>query len=100
VDRDQVALETYQKMGRLAALARLGPHVAQTPLEYAAALGTAMPERAGEVTTITDAYIGARFGRAERPSLFEEAEILKARYHVFEALLGRVGFVRRFFRRR
>lgn len=100
VDRDQVALETYQKMGRLAALARLGPHVAQTPLEYAAALGTAMPERAGEVTTITDAYVGARFGRAERPSLFEEAEILKARYHVFEALLGRVGFVRRFFRRR
>jgi hypothetical protein len=99
VDRKLVAVETFQKMGRLAALARLGPDVSQTPSEYAAALGTVMPERAEELNIITRAYVNARFGRATPPGLFEEAEILKARYQVYSALLDRVGFMRRFFRR-
>ncbi len=100
VDRKAVAVETFQKMGRLAALARLGPAASQTPSEYAAALGAVMPERAEALSTITDAYVNARFGRAASPGLFEEAEILKARYQVYSALLDRVGFMRRFFQRR
>ena len=100
VDRRLVAVETYQKMGRLAALARLGPEASQTPTEYAAALGAVMPERSGELAIITSAYVKARFDRGGPPGLFEEAEILKARYQVYSALLERVGFVRRFFRRR
>lgn len=100
VDRKLVAVETYQKMGRLAALAKLGPDASQTPSEYAAALAEALPEHAEDLATIADAYVGARFGRAASPNLFEEAEILKARCHVYTALLERVGFMRRFFRRR
>ena len=99
VDRDSVAVETFQKMGRLAALARLGPDVAQTPSEYGTALATALPEYAGDVAIITGAYVNSRFGKAGPPNLFEEAEILKARCQVYSALLDRVGFVRRFFRR-
>jgi transglutaminase-like putative cysteine protease len=99
VDRQMVAVETFQKMGRLAALARLGPNSAQTPFEYAAALTTAMPEHSEAVATITGAYVNSRFGRAGPPGLFDEAEILKARYRVYAALLDRVGFIRRLFRR-
>ncbi len=96
VDRSDLAGRTYQRMGRLAALVQLGPGPSQTPAEYAAALAQLMPEQAGNLETITRAYIEKKFGRAANPNLFEEAEILKARRSVYEALLGRFGFLRRF----
>ena len=99
VDRDLVAVETFHKMGRLASLAKLGPDSSQTPFEYSAALSAAMPEHSADLATITGAYVNSRFGRAAKPGLFDEAEILKARLSVYRALLDRVGFIRRLFRR-
>ncbi len=99
VDRADLAARTYLRMGKLAALVQLGPAPSQTPAEYSAALAQAMPEQAGNLETITRAYTEKKFGRAGNPNLFEEAEILKARRSVYDALLSRFGFLRRFLER-
>lgn len=96
VDRADLAARTYLRMGKLAALVQLGPVPSQTPAEYTVALTQVMPEQAGNLETITRAYTERKFGRAGNPNLFEEAEILKARRNVYDALLSRFGFLRRF----
>ena len=98
VDRSALAIRTYNKMCRLATLVRLGPRPQQTPLEFAAELAAVFPQETKSLDDIARAYIENRFGgRESKLGLFEEAEILKARYRVFDALLQRLGITRKLF---
>jgi transglutaminase-like putative cysteine protease len=92
VDRANLRLTTYAKLCRLGAMVKLGPRPHQTPAEYAAELSAEFPSQAKDLEMITRVYVENRFGRRrERPGLFEEAEILKARCGAFDALLSRLG---------
>jgi transglutaminase-like putative cysteine protease len=96
VDRANINVMTYEKLCRLGAMVKLGPRPHQTPLEYTAGLTAEFPSQAKDLEKITRAYIENRFGRhRERPGLFEEAELLKARCSAFGALLGRLGWLER-----
>ena len=100
VDRANLALTTYDKMCRLSSMVRLGPQPHQTPLEYTADLKRVYPEEANALDRITGAYLECRFGgRKEQPSLFEEAEILKARCSIFHELLRRLGLAGKIWKR-
>jgi hypothetical protein len=95
VDRSALASRTYEKLCRLAALVKLGPRPQQTPLEFAAELAVIYPQEAKALDHIAQAYVENRFGHREsKMGLFEEAEILKARYRVYEVLLRRLGITR------
>jgi transglutaminase-like putative cysteine protease len=101
VDRANLKVMAYEKLCRLGAMVKMGPRPSQTPLEYTAGLAAEFPSQTGDIEKITQAYLENRFGgRRERPSLFEEAEILKARCNVFDELLKRLGPVGRFLRGR
>jgi transglutaminase-like putative cysteine protease len=101
VDRTALASRTYEKLCRLAALVKLGPRPQQTPLEFAAELAVVFPQEAKDLDHIAQAYVENRFGRREsKMGLFEEAEILKARYRVYDALLQRLGITRTIFRKK
>ncbi len=92
VDRDNLAATAYARMAALAGMAGLEPKPQQTPLEFAAALGAALPQEAADAGRIAQVYGDNRFGgRQSRLSLFEEAEVLKARCRVYDRLLGRLG---------
>jgi hypothetical protein len=100
VDRANLTLMTYEKLCRLGAMVKMGPRPQQTPMEYAAELTAEFPSQAKDLARITRAYVENRFGRRrERPELFEEAEILKARCSAFGALLQRLGPMGRLLRR-
>jgi transglutaminase-like putative cysteine protease len=101
VDRANLNVMAYEKLCRLGALVKMGPRPSQTPLEYTAGLAAEFPSQAQDLNRITRAYVENRFGgRQERPSLFEEAEILKARCSVFSELLKRLGPMGRLLRGR
>jgi transglutaminase-like putative cysteine protease len=101
VDRANINLTTYEKLCRLGAMVKLGPRPHQTPLEYTAGLTEEFPSQAKDLEKITRTYVEHRFGRRrERPDLFEEAELLKARCGAFGALLGRLGWLERLIKRR
>jgi transglutaminase-like putative cysteine protease len=93
VNRTQLASLAYDKMCSLAAMTRLGPRPQQTPLEFAGELAAIFPEQTGAFTHIARSYMESRFGRKGSPSLFEEAELLKARCNAFGVLLQRLGLV-------
>jgi transglutaminase-like putative cysteine protease len=100
VDRGDLAETAYARMVSLAGMANLGPRPQQTPLEFAAELGAAFPEEAEDAARIARTYAGSRFrGKREGLSLFEEAEVLKARCRVYTRLLGRLSIVKRVFGR-
>jgi hypothetical protein len=81
-------------------MVKLGPRPHQTPAEYAAELSAEFPSQAKDLEMITQVYVENRFGRrTERPGLFEEAEILKARCSAFGALLSRLGPLERLIKR-
>ena len=101
VDRSALAYRTYNNMCKLASMVRLGPRPYQTPLEFAAALVAVIPQEAPAVDHIVKAYVETRFGRREgKPELFEEAEILKARCRIYDALLLRLGVLGKLFSKR
>jgi len=101
VDRDNMASGAYARICSLASVIGLGPGPQQTPLEFAAGLAVEFPEQAKALDDITRAYVENRFGHREgRLGLFEEAEILKARCGIYEALLKRLGLAGRLFGRR
>jgi hypothetical protein len=92
VDREALAFTTYDKLCRLAAMARLSPRPQQTPLEFAVELKAALPEEAEAIDNLTSAYQENRFGHREgKPELYQEAQILKARHTIYDKLLRRVG---------
>lgn len=97
VDRDNLAATAYARMAALAGMAGIGPKPYQTPLEFAAALGTAFPQEAADAGRVAQAYADSRFGgRRGSPGLFEEAEVLKARCQVYRRLLARAGVLAKF----
>jgi len=101
VDRSAIAARTFTNMCKLAAMVKLGPRPSQTPLEFAATLAVVFPQEAGAVKHITQAYVENRFGRREgKLGLFEEAEILKARCRIYDALLLRLGLTGKVFSKR
>jgi transglutaminase-like putative cysteine protease len=101
VDRENLSVMAYQKLCRLGDMVKLGPRPNQTPLEYTSGLAAEFPSQAGDIERITRAYVENCFGRSrERPNLFEEAEILKARCNVFDEILKRIGLMGRFLRGR
>ncbi len=96
VDRNAVAYGAYVNMCRLAAMVGLVPKPQQTPLEFTAELVEALPRDAEAVQYIARVYMENRFGgRESKPDFAEEAEILKARHIVYNALIQRLGKVRR-----
>lgn len=96
VDRNAVAYGAYVNMCRLAAMVGLVPRPQQTPLEFTAELVGALPQEAEPLNYIARAYVENCFGgRDGKPGLAEEAEILKARNIVYNALIRRLGRVRR-----
>jgi hypothetical protein len=101
VDRANLASRAYARMCSLAAMVGLEPRPQQTPMEFAAGLAAEFPEQAKALDDMVRAYVENRFGRREgKLSLFEEAEVLKARCSINEALLKRLGPVRKLFGRR
>jgi transglutaminase-like putative cysteine protease len=96
VDRNAIAYGTYVNMCRLAAMVGLIPTPQQTPLEFTAVLVEALPEDAEAVQYIARVYMENRFGGREgRLDTAGEAEILKARHIVYNALIQRLGKIRR-----
>ena len=96
IDRGNLAEMAYSRMAVLAGMADLGPKPYQTPLEFAAALGAAFPQEAADADRIARVYADSRFGgRQGKLSLFEEAEVLKARCRVYDRLAGRLGVLSR-----
>jgi hypothetical protein len=101
VDRKKLMHDSYVNMCRLASMVGLAPIPQQTPLEFAGSLATALPEQAEALDYITHSYLDSRYGgRGDRPAMAEEAEILKARRLVYNALIQRLGPLRRRFARR
>jgi transglutaminase-like putative cysteine protease len=96
VDRNTIAYGTYVNMCRLAAMVGLIPKPQQTPLEFTTVLVEALPQDAEAVQYITRVYMENRFGGREgKLDIAEEAEILKARHIVYNALMQRLGNIRR-----
>ena len=101
VDRKVLAYDAYVNMCRLAAMVGFVPGPQQTPLEFTSSLAKVFPQETEALDYIAQAYLVNRFGgRIAKPALAEEAEILKARHLVYNALLQRLGMVRRIFSRR
>ena len=66
----------YAKMGRLGLIARVRPRSHQTPWEYAAVVGLAVPKAAEAARSIATTYALSRYGR--RPPDENELEELNA----------------------
>ncbi len=79
----------YAKMSRLGAIAGIGRRVHQTPAEYAAALGQAVPDISPAAQRIAAAYTGSRYGRRDA-SESEQQELEKAWRSMRGSLLARV----------
>jgi transglutaminase-like putative cysteine protease len=92
VDREALALTTYNKLIGIAAMAKIEPSPQQTPLEFAAELKTALPEEADDIDSIVGAYLENRFGNREgKLELYREAQVLKARHVLYDKLLRLMG---------
>jgi hypothetical protein len=74
------------------------PTSLQTPLEVASQIAEIIPEQAKNLEFLVRAYLDKRFGPDKgKPGLYEEAEILKARVMVYNAILEKKGRIQRFF---
>ena len=100
VVRNDPARNVYSRLCALGALAKIGPRPSQTPLEYTAVLAAEFPEQAEEFSAVTKKYMDNQFGRKDRVlNLMEEAELLKMRREIYNAMLKRTGFFSKIFRR-
>lgn len=98
VDRLNPASSAYTGLCRLVAAVRLIPAPQETPLEFSARIAEYVPEQSRELRTIIQSYLDNRFGPVKgKPELYEEAEILKARVALFNAILLKRGNAPRFF---
>jgi hypothetical protein len=101
LDRDKLMHDSYVNMCRLASMVGLVPNPQQTPLEFTGSLAKVFPAQAEALYYITQSYLESRYGgRGGRPAMAEEAEILKARHRVYNAIIQRLGPLRRHFGRR
>jgi transglutaminase-like putative cysteine protease len=98
VDRENMASSVYTSLCRLVYAVRLMPAPQETPLEFSVRIAEYIPEQSRELRTIIQSYLDNRFGPVKgKPELYEEAEILKARVTLFNAILLKRGNVQRFF---
>ncbi|MCI0437617.1 MAG: transglutaminase domain-containing protein [Chloroflexi bacterium] len=83
----------YAKMSRLGAMAGIGRRAQQTPAEYAAALGKAVPDISQSAQRIAAAFTGSRYGRRDADES-QQQELEKAWRSMRGSLLARA--IRRF----
>ena len=96
IDREHLAASAYSNLCQLAAILRVSPEPQQTPLEFSSRLASVIPEQSKELDYIVRAHLVKRFGPDKgKCGLYEEAEILKARVSVYDALLRRMGIVQK-----
>jgi transglutaminase-like putative cysteine protease len=101
VDRENPAVSAYINLYRLAALNNLVPTPQQTPQEFLAQIAGLIPEQNESLDLILREYQANRFGPDKgKPGLYQEAEILKARVMVYDAMLNKRGRLYRFFWKR
>lgn len=79
LSRLNFAGQTYEKMCRLAYLARLGPRPRQTPTEYAQTLAMALPIARGNIQEISQGYVRSVYGQKEFSP--QEVQRLKAAWN-------------------
>ena len=79
LSRLSFAGQTYEKMCRLAYLARLGPRPRQTPSEYAQTLAMALPVARGNIQEISQGYVRSVYGQKEFSP--QEVQRLKAAWN-------------------
>lgn len=97
VDRDNLATSAYANLYRLAEMNNLVPVAQQTPLEFSSKIAEIIPEQSRDLQFLTRAYLDKRFGPDKgNPGLYEEAEILKARVLVYNAILRKRGRIHKF----
>ena len=82
--------EVYDRMCNLAALAKLGPRPQQTPLEYGNCLAIEFPQQASAIKFIINSYLENQFGHRKELGLTFQAELMKSRLDVYNALLERL----------
>lgn len=100
VKRDDEPGTVYSRLCALGTLVKLGPKPSQTPLEYAAVLSGEFPAHADTLNEITKKYMDNRFGGEDGTlSLMEEADLLRMRREIYNAMLKRLGFFSKVFRR-
>lgn len=89
--------QTYEKMVRLASLARYGPRERETPYEYARLLGRTVPEVRGEIGQIANTYTRARYGGRDLTAN-ERQDLHRAWAAVRRKLAGHamLGWLRKF----
>ena len=98
VDRERPASSVYANLYRLAAMNGIVPTSRQTPLEVSSKIAEIIPEQSENLEFLVQAYLDKRFGPDKgKPGLYEEAEILKARILVYNAILEKKGRIQRFF---
>lgn len=98
VDRERLPVSTYASLCRLAGMNGIDLSSRQTPLESLPKIAEIIPEQSKELEFLVQSYVANQFGRDKgKIGLYEEAEILKARVLVFEAILQKQGKVQRFF---
>ncbi len=101
VDRENLAASAYANLCRLAEMNHLVPVSQQTPREFSSHISGIIPQESQNLDLIIRAYQEKRFGPDKgRPGLYEEAEILKARVRVYNAMLQKKGSLFNFFWKR
>jgi hypothetical protein len=97
IDRERPASSAYGNLQRLAAMNGIIATSLQTPLEVSSQIAEIIPEQAKNLEFLVRSYLDKRFGPEKgKPGLYEEAEILKARVQVYNAILGKKGKIQRF----
>lgn len=83
-----VAERAFAQLVRLAGLMGLAPRAVETPFEYGRRISGAIPDAAGEISTITAAFVRERYAHRSGP---EDAFILQRAWMRVRALLVRRG---------
>jgi hypothetical protein len=86
------AERAFAEFVRLAGLVGLAPRRVETPFEYGRRVGGAIPEAAGEISTITAAYVEERYARRSSP---DEGGLLAAAWRRLRRALVVTGARRR-----
>ena len=85
------ATSTYAFMCYLGRLTGVGLRPHETPYEYSARLGSAMPNQASEISIVTQRYVGYLYGGEHRRVYSEEMWTVRAAWRtVRRVLLGRI----------
>jgi transglutaminase-like putative cysteine protease len=97
IDRQNPASSAYTNLCRLAAMNGIIQNSLLTPLEVSYQIAKIIPEQTQNLEFLVWAYLGKRFGPDKgKPELYEEAEILKARILVYNAILEKQGRIQKY----